>query len=307
MPTRYLKSYFQTVVAAKDRFVTGDKPSQGMFSKLFDSIPFIQSSADTAKTSEQGLAKRATDAQAISKSLFASFTDAMVRFIMPHQLPDVTATDSSITVTEVIWDATDSAEAADVTTNPTHEFRKRYKLQAGNTVSKLLHVDFTDRTTATTVAKTSVHTFATDVTNANKNLTAVGDTMEIDAVFEVDDPENPATGYPCIDLGATDINGAGNVTFDGSVSRLEYKLKIVMTDATAGAQKVKVLCNVKKYSTYGSAAPTYHGTEEERAYSVKEVSALAFNAANVTFTVSVYQDSASTILLKHIFAQIKKA
>lgn len=307
MPTRYLKSWFYTAVAAKDRFLTGDKPSEANFRKLTDSVPFISESADTAKTTEQGLAKRATDAQAIAKSLFASFSDSMVRFIMPHQLPDVTATDSSVTVTEVIWDATDSAEAADVTTNPTHEFRKRYKIQAGNTVAKLLHTDFTDRSTVTTVAKTSIHTFATDITNSNKNFTAVGDTMEIEAVFECSDPTTPGTGYPCIDLGAADINGAGNVTFDGSVSRLEYKLKIVMTDSTAGAQKVKILCNVKKYSTYNNVSPKYHGTEEERAYAVKELTGLAFNAGNVTFTVSVYQNSTSDIILKHISVQIKKA
>lgn len=127
---RTVRAYFKQPTADKSRFRTNDKPTQANYDKLFDAVAFIKEASDTASTSEQGLVKRPTDQQAIDKAIPSAYTDSMSRSVFTHQIPDVTAHDTTVVITPVIWDVTLGAEAADTTTNPTHDFRRRYKIKA---------------------------------------------------------------------------------------------------------------------------------------------------------------------------------
>lgn len=126
---RTIRSWFTTPTTSKDRFVTNDKPTQTNFQKLFDAVTFVAEKADTAKLTEQGLAKKTLDGLAISKPSPSAYNDGMTRFIESHQIPDVIAENTSIVVTPVIWDATDSAIVGAVVTG--HDCRRRYLISFG--------------------------------------------------------------------------------------------------------------------------------------------------------------------------------
>lgn len=68
-------------------FRTGNKPTQFTYQKLFDSIPFIVDSADTAKTTEAGHTMVATAAEGYART--SSFADSHNRCVTPVMLPDV--------------------------------------------------------------------------------------------------------------------------------------------------------------------------------------------------------------------------
>lgn len=92
-PLKYLVKGIQKF----NRFLAGNVPSQSVFEKLFESIPFKLDVEDTATTSVQGLVKKASDASAITRT--NPILNDFVIAAQIHQLPDiVTSTDGSDTI-----------------------------------------------------------------------------------------------------------------------------------------------------------------------------------------------------------------
>jgi microcystin-dependent protein len=96
--TRYFRNYFKQTVPSKDRFRTGDDPSQTNFDKLFDSVGMIKDPDDKATNSEQGFTRTATDAEAIGRAVTAA--DDLAMSVTPHQIPSYESSDSTIGITE---------------------------------------------------------------------------------------------------------------------------------------------------------------------------------------------------------------
>lgn len=102
--------YYKGSVKVYNRFLKNDFPSEAVFRKLFESLTFKLNKEDTAKLTEQGLAKIATDANAASRT--SSAANDFTAFVVPHQLPDVVvdnvlgdiatiATKASISITTI--------------------------------------------------------------------------------------------------------------------------------------------------------------------------------------------------------------
>lgn len=105
--TRYSKSNFWSSLLPRGiafkKFMKSNKPDETVFKQLFDSIPFIKDSTDTAKETEAGHIKLATNAEV--KARTASWTDGHARTVQPHQMPNntfelITDTDHLCTITE---------------------------------------------------------------------------------------------------------------------------------------------------------------------------------------------------------------
>jgi microcystin-dependent protein len=74
-----------------NRFLKNDFPSEKVFRKLFESLPFKLNKEDTAKLTEQGLTKIASDANAETRTSNAA--NDFTALVAPHQLPDVVVND----------------------------------------------------------------------------------------------------------------------------------------------------------------------------------------------------------------------
>lgn len=83
----YPTDYLVNGVLKKNRFLKNHVPTEGVFRKLFASIPFKLNTTDTASTTEQGLVKVATDANAYNRT--SAVDGAMREVIQPHQLPEI--------------------------------------------------------------------------------------------------------------------------------------------------------------------------------------------------------------------------
>lgn len=70
-----------------NRFLNGHFPGESVFKKLFESITFKLNSEDTATESTQGLVKKVSDANAISRD--SSDGDNMTTVVLPHQIPEI--------------------------------------------------------------------------------------------------------------------------------------------------------------------------------------------------------------------------
>lgn len=68
------------------KFSRHNHPTKEIFIDLFDSIPFLKDAEDTAKESEAGHTKRATDTEALARATSSAESKA----VQPHQLPTVT-------------------------------------------------------------------------------------------------------------------------------------------------------------------------------------------------------------------------
>lgn len=105
MATRRSKSYFWSNSLprgiAYDRFMSRNRPSELIFGRLFDSIPFINDAADTAQESVAGHAMRASLTQVKNRTAFTSSEHS--RFVMPEHLP---ANDGSIN--SIVYDSTNN-------------------------------------------------------------------------------------------------------------------------------------------------------------------------------------------------------
>lgn len=90
--TRYSKTSFWSNLLPRGiafkKFMKSNRPDETVFKQLFDSIPFIKDSTDTAKETEAGHIKLATNAEV--KARTASWVDGHVRAVQPHQIPDFT-------------------------------------------------------------------------------------------------------------------------------------------------------------------------------------------------------------------------
>lgn len=91
--TRRSKSYFWSSLlprgTAYDRFMRQNKPTESIFKKLFDSIPFINDAADTASLTSAGHVKAATDQEVIDRKTPVQYGDGHVRAVQPHQIPNL--------------------------------------------------------------------------------------------------------------------------------------------------------------------------------------------------------------------------
>ena len=86
----YATQYYIGTTLVYNRFLKSDYPSSGVFKKLFESLTFKLNKEDTAKLTEQGLSKIASDSQAIARTSNAD-TD-FTATVVPHQLPEVITT-----------------------------------------------------------------------------------------------------------------------------------------------------------------------------------------------------------------------
>lgn len=88
MLVRYSKSFFSDNSlpqgTAYTKFMQRNKPTQQVFKKLFDSIPFINDSADTASTTTAGHIRLATDIEVAART--STWVDGHKRCVQPHQL-----------------------------------------------------------------------------------------------------------------------------------------------------------------------------------------------------------------------------
>lgn len=84
---RKRKTFFGPVGTAYSLFSKRNIPTQGTYENVLDSVLFSAESDDTAKTSEAGHVKLATDAHAQVKN--DNTGDGHQRVVVPHQLPGI--------------------------------------------------------------------------------------------------------------------------------------------------------------------------------------------------------------------------
>jgi len=100
MATRRSKSYFWSSSLprgiAYNRFMQKNRPDEITFGRLFDSVPFINDSDDTAKTTEAGHIKVASDTDVKARKTFTAFADGHRRAVQPEQLPTGVAGSTSV-------------------------------------------------------------------------------------------------------------------------------------------------------------------------------------------------------------------
>lgn len=90
----YAVSYLRKGVTVFNRFLANHFPTEGVMRKFLESIPFKLNPEDTATTTVQGLTKKATDANAESRT--ANTSSDVTAAVVTHQLPEVVvATDGS--------------------------------------------------------------------------------------------------------------------------------------------------------------------------------------------------------------------
>lgn len=83
----YPTDYLVNGVLKKNRFLKNHVPTEGVFRKLFASIPFKLNIEDTASETEQGLVKTSTDTNAYNRT--SAIDAAMREVVQPHQLPEI--------------------------------------------------------------------------------------------------------------------------------------------------------------------------------------------------------------------------
>lgn len=80
-------TYVVDGVQRNNRFLKNHVPSEAIYKKLFESIPFKLNVEDTASESGQGLSKITTDLKAFNRQ--SESDGAMRAVIQPHQLPEL--------------------------------------------------------------------------------------------------------------------------------------------------------------------------------------------------------------------------
>lgn len=87
-------NYNVGTVSVFNRFLKGDFPNESVFKKLFESITFKKNIEDTFTFTEQGLARKATDTESVNRTI--ATTNSFQPAVIPEQLPDVRATNTTI-------------------------------------------------------------------------------------------------------------------------------------------------------------------------------------------------------------------
>jgi hypothetical protein len=98
-PTQYFVTIDGVPTQKYNRFLKNHFPSESVFRKLFDSIPFFlnaSSTADYNSSGEQGLVKAATDVNAIARTSRASTVDKTT-VLQPHQMIEVVTVINGLT------------------------------------------------------------------------------------------------------------------------------------------------------------------------------------------------------------------
>lgn len=171
--------------------------------QLMVSVPLVKESKDSASLTQQGLVRLSQDQDVIDKVQDNVFVDQQVRVVQPYQLPDTNAEDSSIVVTEVIWNVTDSVVAPD-TTDQTKVYRKRYLAKTNPATTPQFD-------TFLSVIGQTIYTLdgtlgMPDLTNRNIQLLTYATTvMSDDPGVPVDFTFVSATGVLTFTFGITDI------------------------------------------------------------------------------------------------------
>lgn len=202
-----------------NRFLEGHYPSEAVFTKLFESLTFKLNPEDTATDTLQGLAKSSTDADAIAQTY--SWTDVMMRFTRPHQLPEVVA-GSNITVTPSTYAIPSGGGKT----------RRRYTIAATIPASASKYLVLYSNAVRVGSAVSMNENLMSYTLPAN-TLTVDGDWIEIDAGFTTG---TNANGFMeiSINFGTFAVALVGD-TFTDQMIRL--KLKVIQS---ATAAKVSI-------------------------------------------------------------------
>jgi len=94
-PTTYVNTAGTLVF---NRFLKDNYPSEDVFKKLFESLTFKLNPEDTATETQQGIAKLATDSEAVARTLV--FGDNMTRVLRPHQIPYISVPNATLSLNE---------------------------------------------------------------------------------------------------------------------------------------------------------------------------------------------------------------
>lgn len=84
--SREIRKFFLKDVDEQDRFLKGDRPTEEIFAKLFQSVGFIREKSDRAKVEEQGFVRLVNDDNAKN---YINPTEDSSYAVQPSQLPDV--------------------------------------------------------------------------------------------------------------------------------------------------------------------------------------------------------------------------
>ena len=137
-------TYFVKGVKKFNRFLKDHVPSENVFKKLFESITFKLNQEDTATTSQQGLVKIASDANAISRT--SNATNDFTAAVVPHQLPEIISSLNGVTDVENSYTMLDGIRIGDVTRTVGGKSRRVYLINSAfYYLSKFLRVDFSLR------------------------------------------------------------------------------------------------------------------------------------------------------------------
>lgn len=128
-----------------NRFLKDHFPSEGIFTKLFESLTFKLNLEDTATTTIQGLSKKALDSEVETRTL--NLNTDFTKTVVSHQLPEiVTVTDINDTIVSTIQNSTIKVTILKRTLSGF--FRRNYLIEAiGTPLSKYLNGDFSIATT----------------------------------------------------------------------------------------------------------------------------------------------------------------
>lgn len=170
---------------------------------------------------------------------------------------------------------------------------------AGAAGAAFIWSDATDSRTATTGSFTTIKSGATDFTNAQKNLTVVGDVLKIKAsVLSASLAGNAGVQ---ILFNASQVGATASI-LGGICDMITYDIAMTLTDATAGAQHVRVETVVSQYLNFDGTSLS----ETDSYIRTQDFTALNFNAANQTFVLQVNQTITLDCLAKEWSCEIIK-
>jgi hypothetical protein len=172
--------------------------------------------------------------------------------------------------------------------------------EPGANGSALIWSDATDGSTgltyATTGSFTTIKSGATNFNIPNSNLVTVGDCLKVYATVTSSDNTASLSSAQLVfnstQLGAYG-NGAG-LFQPGTAERWLVESVMTLTDATAGAQKVRVETTWTGF--LNDSAGGY--SQVQKLTIIQDLSSLNFNAANQNFYLQVDQTVASTLIAK---------
>lgn len=263
--TGYALQYLVDGVNEYNRFLQGDYPSEGVFTKLFESIAFKLNPEDTATTLLQGLVKMATDVEAISGT--TTYTDGMSRAVRPYQLPTTIANLVSGNVIVTVSPVSKSLGGG--------KSQIQYQISANYTApASKVRVLYTDGQTANTTAILS----GSDETLATINipagtLAADGDYIEFDGTVITSGLTATPTARLIISLEDTLGNGLGGSL--GAIDPTNYDAKVTYR----GCRIRRIDAATALFELYMDVGYIFSVTALNSLTALSAVRPLAFNSA----------------------------